>query len=85
MKRDVDMTVEELRDSIDQFDKAHELAQESEYTLLTIPIDELYDDGNYGQCDLCEEYHVLCPICGFCLKYCHDDTTCGIPCWPEDD
>jgi len=55
-------------------------------SILPVPsVDELYDDDNYGPCDNCEEMHVLCPICGFCLKYCHDPQTCGLPCWPEDD
>ena len=55
-------------------------------SVLPVPsIDELYDDDNYGLCDNCGEMHVLCPICEFCLKYCHDPATCGLPCWPEDD
>jgi len=41
--------------------------------------DLVYDDSFYGECGLCacEEpeimqgdiEHVLCPVCGFCLKY----------------
>ena len=48
-------------------------------------ISRVYDDSFVGSCGLCEidelpevaseSEHVLCPICGFCLKY-HCD--CGI-------
>jgi len=41
--------------------------------------DLVYDDANHGSCGLCEtsedmavskeSEHVLCPVCGFCLKY----------------
>ena len=42
-------------------------------------ISKVYDDSLFGECGLCacEEpeimlgdiKHVLCPVCGFCLKY----------------
>jgi len=42
-------------------------------------ISKVYDDSHFGTCGLCEidevidvanePDHVLCPVCGFCLKY----------------
>ena len=42
-------------------------------------ISKVYDDSHFGSCGLCEidesvdvarePDHVLCPVCGFCLKY----------------
>jgi len=35
----------------------------------------VYGDTHFGECDLCEvageskTIRVLCPVCGFCLKY----------------
>lgn len=25
------------------------------------------------ECPTCEEVHLLCPVCGVCMKYCHND------------
>jgi len=53
--------------------------------LIKIDFDALYDDNNYGECVNCGETHVLCPYCGFCLKYCHDDYMCHLPYDPFDN
>lgn len=39
--RDVDMTIDELRDDTDRFDKAAEIAEEIDYDDLYDPVDEL--------------------------------------------
>ncbi len=36
-------------------------------------MDEAEAEKTYGECPSCGEDHMLCPICGVCLKYCHDD------------
>lgn len=86
-ERDVDLTIEELRDQIDQFDKVQELADEGMEgwdKLIHAATQTTLASLKKGKCDLCEEYDILCPICESCLQ-CHNEIGCGIPCWPEDD
>jgi hypothetical protein len=80
--RDVEMPIERLRDEVDLFDKVQELVDEG---MIGLAEHRVFSNVLYGLCDNCEEMHPLCPVCEFCLEYCHDPQTCGIPCWPEDD
>ncbi len=46
-------------------------------------MDEAERRNTYGLYGVCEEQHMLCPNCGVCMKYCHDDYECHPPGYPS--
>ena len=58
----LNMTIEQLRDETDRFDKAWDLAESDEYGPEPEDSDQCYNCGAYAKA--CDGHTYVCPVCG---------------------